>query len=190
MNKIYQVVADCRKTFIDMSYSFTLDENEINEAVQELMLYFLQMNPTVLKDIYEKDGQKGVVRYGAVVLRRSFTSPRSPYYYKYKKYYTNLDAQASSITYDITESGETSNEKNLYNIPNPEEYQQWQKLEQIDKALENVYWYDRDVFKLYYYEGNTLTGLAKKTGISRNSLFTTIDKVREYLKEQLDNEIK
>lgn len=190
MNKIYQVVADCRKIFIDMSYSFTLDENEINEAVQELMLYFLQMNPTVLKDIYEKDGQKGLVRYGAVVLRRSFTSPRSPYYYKYKKYYTNLDAQASSITYDITESGETSNEKNLYNIPNPEEYQQWQKLEQIDKALENVYWYDRDVFKLYYYEGNTLTGLAKKTGISRNSLFTTIDKVREYLKEQLDNEIK
>jgi DNA-directed RNA polymerase specialized sigma24 family protein len=77
--------------------------------------------------------------------------------------------------------------KHLYNIPNPEEYQQWQKLEQIDKALENVYWYDRDVFKLYYYEGNTLTGLAKKTGISRNSLFTTIDKVREQLKELLDD---
>jgi len=37
-----------------------------------------------------------------------------------------------------------------------------------------------------YYEGNTLTGLAKKTGISRNSLFTTIDKVREQLKDLLD----
>ena len=110
-------------------------------------------------------------------------------YYKYKKYYTNLDAQASTLTYDITESGETSNEKNLYNIPNPEEYKQWQKLELIDQALEDVYWYDASVFKLYYYEGNTLTGLAKKTGISRNSLFTTIDKVREQLKELLDNEI-
>ena len=170
-----------------MYYAFTQDINEIEEACSELMLYFLQMNPTVLKDIYEKDGQKGLIRYGAVVLRRSFTSVRSPYYYKYKKYYTHIDAQASSITYDITETGETSNEKHLYNIPNPEEYQQWQKLEQIDKALENVYWYDRDVFKLYYYEGNTLTGLAKKTGISRNSLFTTIDKVREQLKELLDD---
>ena len=40
--------------------------------------------------------------------------------------------------------------------------------------------------KLYYYEGNTLSGLAKKTGISRNSLFTTIDKVREQLKDLLD----
>jgi RNA polymerase sigma factor (sigma-70 family) len=186
MNKIYQAVADCRKTFVKMSYAFTQDINEIEEACSELMLYFLQMNPTVLKDIYEKDGHKGLIRYGAVVLRRSFTSVRSPYYYKYKKYYTNLDAQASTLTYDITESGETSNEKNLYNIPNPEEYKQWQKLELIDQALENVYWYDRDVFKLYYYEGNTLTGLAKKTGISRNSLFTTIDKVREQLKELLD----
>ena len=186
MNKIYQAVADCRKTFVKMSYAFTQDINEIEEACSELMLYFLQMNPSVLKSIFEKDGQKGLIRYGAVVLRRSFTSVRSPYYYKYKKYYTNLDAQASTLTYDITESGETSNEKNLYNIPNPEEYKQWQKLELIDQALENVYWYDRDVFKLYYYEGNTLTGLAKKTGISRNSLFTTIDKVREQLKELLD----
>ena len=187
MNKVYQAVADCRPTFVKMSYAFTHDINEIDEACSELMLYFMQMNPTVLKDIYNKDGEKGLIRYGAVVLRRSFTSPRSPYYYKYKKYYTYLDAQASSLTYDITESGETSNEKNLYNIPNAEEYQQWQKLELIDQALEtSVYWYDASVFKLYYYEGNTLTGLAKKTGISRNSLFTTIDKVREQLKELLD----
>ena len=186
MNKIYQAVADCRETFVEMSYTFTQDINEIEEAVQELMLYFMQMNFQVLKSIFEKDGKKGLIRYGAVVLRRSFTSVRSPYYYKYKKYYTNLDAQASSITYDITETGEMSNEKHLYNIPNPEEYQQWQKLELIDKALEDVYWYDASVFRLYYYEGNTLTGLAKKTGISRNSLFTTIDKVRDQLKELLD----
>tara|TARA_R100000734_G_C3313328_1_gene104597 strand:- start:394 stop:945 length:552 start_codon:yes stop_codon:yes gene_type:complete len=182
MNKIYQEVANCRETFIEMSYTFSLDENEINEVVQELMLYFMQMNPDTLKSIYEKDGKKGILSYGAVVLRRSFTSPRSPYYYKYKKYYTNLDSYSSNITYEV----KSINEKNLYNIPNQEEYKQWQKLELIDKALDEFYWYDRDVFKLYYYEGNTLSGLAKKTGISRNSLFSTIDKVREQLKELLD----
>tara|TARA_R100001460_G_scaffold13815_3_gene31161 strand:- start:2487 stop:3038 length:552 start_codon:yes stop_codon:yes gene_type:complete len=182
MNKIYQEVANCRETFIEMSYSFSLDENEINEVVQELMLYFMQMNPDTLKSIYKKDGTKGIISYGAVVLRRSFTSPRSPYYYKYKKYYTNLDSYSSNITYEV----KSINEKNLYNIPNQEEYKQWQKLELIDKALDEFYWYDRDVFKLYYYEGNTLSGLAKKTGISRNSLFSTIDKVREQLKELLD----
>ncbi len=143
------------------------------------------MNPDTLKSIYEKDGQKGLISYGAVVLRRSFTSVRSPYYYKYKKYYTHIDSHSSNVTYEIIEKDD-NNKKHLYNIPNPEEYQQWQKLELIDKALDSFYWYDRDVFKLYYYEGNTLSGLAKKTGISRNSLFTTIDKVREQLKDLLD----
>ena len=185
MNKIYQAVADCRKTFIEMSYTFTQDINEIEETVQELMLYFMQMNPDTLTSIYEKDGTKGIIRYGAVVLRRSYTSTRSPYYYKYKKYYTHIDTSSSNITYDIIEKDD-NNRKHLYNIPNAEEYKQWQKLELIDKALDDFYWYDRDVFKLYYYEGNTLTGLAKKTGISRNSLFTTIDKVREQLKDLLD----
>jgi len=183
MNKIYQAIADCRETFIEMSYTFSQDINEIEEIVQELMLYFMQMNTETLKSIYEKDGKKGIISYGAVVLRRSFTSPRSPYFYKYKKYYTHIDSYSSNVTYELTE---THNEKNLYNIPNQKEYQQWIKLEEIDKALDNFYWYDRDVFKLYYYEGNTLSGLAKKTGISRNSLFTTIDKVREQLKDLLD----
>ena len=51
-----------------------------------------------------------------------------------------------------------------------------------------MYWYDAKIFHLYYYDGNTLDTLAKKTGISRNSLFTTIDKVRNILKEELLDE--
>jgi len=52
-----------------------------------------------------------------------------------------------------------------------------------------VYWYDREVFKLYYYKGNTLDSLAAKTKISRNSLFTTIDKVRTILKKELNEDV-
>ena len=64
---------------------------------------------------------------------------------------------------------------------------QWEKLEQIDKELDKLdNWYDKKIFELYYYEGNTLDSLAKKTGISRNSLFTTIDKVREIIKAELN----
>ena len=73
-----------------MCYGLTQDEEAINDAVQELMLYYLQMNPDTLKGIWEKDGQEGLIRYGAVVLRRSLTSARSPFYYKYKKYYTHI----------------------------------------------------------------------------------------------------
>ena len=186
MKKIYKIIADLRKDFVKMTYGLTNDKNEVDEVVQELMLYFLQMNLETLKGIYDKDGKKGILKYGAVVIKRSLHSKNSPYYYKYRKYYTQLDSIASDITYDITENGELTNPKNLYNIPNEVNEYKYKKLEQIDKELDCIYWYDRELFKLYYYETNTLDSLAKKTGISRNSLFITIDNVRKLLKEKLN----
>ena len=190
MNKIYLEISKLSDKFRTMCYGLTKNKTDIDNAVQELFLYFMQMNPDTLKKIYTKDGLDGITRYGAVVLRRSLTSPRSPFYYKYKKYYTNLDWQSSNITYTVTESGEESNPKNLYNIP--EEVVEnigFKKLDKIDIALGEMYWYDRKVFELYYYEGNTLDTLAKKTGISRNRLFITIDKVRQILKKELVDEL-
>ena len=188
MTEIYEEIAKLSDKFRTMAYGLNPDENEVNEAVQELMLYLLQANPDVIKKIYDKDGIQGITRYGAVALRRALTSPRSNYYYKYKKYYTHIDSLTSAVTYDEMETGETIPSKHLYNLPNEitDDYQ-WTSLEKIDKALEdNFSWYDTKVFQLYYHESNTLDSLAAKTGISRNSLFTTIDKVRVQLKHKLN----
>jgi hypothetical protein len=161
-----------------MCYGLTQDEEAINDAVQELMLYYLQMNPETLKGIWEKDGQDGLIRYGAVVLRRSLTSVRSPFYYKYKKYYTHVQ--------DFYETDYTKGrQQTIYNMPDVIEEYKWTKLEEIDKVLDQQTWYDKKIFEIYY-SGETLDSLAKKTGISRNSLFTTIDKVREILKKELN----
>jgi len=171
-----------------MCYGITQDEEAINDAVQELMIYFLQMNPQTLQDIYQKDGLKGIKGYGAVVLRRSLTSTRSPFYYKYKKYYTHIDTISSNLTYHYSffDTGvEVVSEKHLYNMPEVVEEYKWTKLEEIDQVLDKQTWYDKKIFELYY-SGETLDSLASKTGISRNSLFTTIDKVREILKKELN----
>ena len=176
-----------------MCYGLTQDKEQIDDAVQELMIYFLQMNPETLKKIYNKDGLDGITRYGAVVLRRALTSKRSPFYYKYKKYYTHIDSSvySSSIT-DMDEYviPDGCRYKDISNIPEEPAVKnlEFEKLDKIDVVLNDLYWYDRKVFELYYYEGNTLDTLAKKTGISRNSLFTTIDKVREILKKELVDE--
>ena len=171
-----------------MCYGLTNNKADIDNAVQELFLYFLE-RPELAKKIYDKDGIEGITKYGAVVLRRSLTSKKSPFFYQYKKYYTYLNKFSSSTTYDITETGEVRNKNHIYNIP--EEVVEnigFKKLDDIDLVLNDLYWYDRKIFQLYYYEGNTLDTLAKKTGISRNSLFTTIDKVREILKKELVDE--
>tara|TARA_R110002167_G_scaffold70325_1_gene198133 strand:- start:911 stop:1483 length:573 start_codon:yes stop_codon:yes gene_type:complete len=190
MNKIYIKIANLTDKFRTMAYGLSNDVNKINEAVQELMLYFMQMNQETLKLIYDKDGVDGLTRYGAVALRRSLTSKRSSFYYKFDKYYSHIDNFTSTVTYDITETGESIPTKHLYNLPNEEvDNSQLHTLEIIDLELDKLNWYDRELFKLYYYEGNTLDSLAKKTKISRGSIFTTIDKVRTILKNELNEDV-
>ena len=174
-----------------MCNGLTKNKTDIDNAVQELFLYFMQMNPDTLKKIYDKDGLDGITKYGAVVLRRALTSPRSPFYYKYEKYYTHIDSSVyNSNSTDTNEYviPDGCRYKDIQNIPNEEvDNTQLNKLEAIDKELDKIdYWYDRQLFKLYYYEGNTLDSLAEKTLISRNSIFTTIDKVRTMLKKKLN----
>ena len=191
MTEIYAEIAKLSDKFTTMAYGLTTDKNKIDNAVQELMLYFLQMNPKTLKSIYDKDGILGITRYGAVALRRALTSPRSNFFYKYEKYYTHIDS--SCFATNFTSSNDDlarsfANNKNIANIPNEKvDNWQWTKLEEIDKALEDseFTWYDKKVFELYY-SGETLDSLAAKTRISRNSLFTTIDKVRTILKKKLN----
>ena len=192
MTEIYAEIAKLSDKFTTMAYGLTTDKNKIDNAVQELMLYLLQMNPKTLKAIYDKDGIEGVTKYGAVALRRALTSTRSNFFYKYEKYYTHIDSASFTTSYtscndDLAYS--IANNRNIANLPNEKvDNYQWTKLEEIDKALEDAdfTWYDKKVFELYYYEGNTLDSLAAKTSISRNSLFTTIDKVREILKKKLN----
>ena len=193
MTDIYIEISKLTDKFRTMAFGITTDENKIHEAVQELMLYFLQMNPETLRKIYENDGTLGIKRYGAVVLKRSLTSLRSPFYYKYRKYYKNLVGQTMST--DSSSYNKIQNEyhKSIYNLPEEseaeeEELKTWEKLEKIDNALDELYWYDKRLFELYYTEKNTLDTLAEKTGISRNSIFTTLQKVKYIIREKVKDE--
>tara|TARA_R110000744_G_scaffold362795_1_gene470909 strand:+ start:364 stop:918 length:555 start_codon:yes stop_codon:yes gene_type:complete len=184
MTDIYLKISELSSFFRKMCYGLTKDHDDVNDAVQELMIYFLQMNPDSLKAIYDSSGKDGIIRYGAVVLKRALTSKRSPFYYKYKKYYTNL------YGINMTHTSTDNFHKSIYNLPLEDDVEiKHIQLDKIDEILDDVYWYDKGVFTLYYYDGNTLDSLAEKTGISRNSLFNTIDKTRTLIKKKINEDI-
>jgi RNA polymerase sigma factor (sigma-70 family) len=184
IDKIYKLIADNRNRFVAVAERYTNDKNVIDEVVQEQMLYFMQMNKQTLTDIYDKDGLEGLVKYGAVSIHRAITSSRSTYYYKYRKYYTKIDGGINNLY-------EWRIRKDISQIPDVIDESIYKKkaIEKIERELKKMYWYDKKVFEVYYNEGHTLDSLAKKTGISRNSLFSTIKKVRTKLKEILNDEI-
>lgn len=183
MNDIYNILAKLLPKYEHIASLHTKDKNEIDDSVQELYLYLMQMNVQVLKDIYLRDGEEGLLKYGAVALKRALTSKRSAYYYKYKKYYANL----INLSYKTTTTQKNFH-KSIYNIAQEvEEDIKEQKIQKIEAELSKLHWYDKKVFELYY-DGHTLDSLAKETKISRNSLYTTIDKVRTILKKELVGE--
>jgi|TARA_R110000803_G_scaffold197734_2_gene261344 RNA polymerase sigma factor (sigma-70 family) len=191
MTDVYLKISQLSKWYKKICFGLTKDEEAINDAVQELMLYFLSMNPDTLLNIYLKDGELGLKKYGAVVLKRSLTSVRSNYYYKYRKYYKNLVGQTLSTTSSSYDKVQNDFHKSIYNLPQIDEVEDnstWEKLEKIDLILDTLHWYDKKLFELYYTEKTTLDSLAKKTGISRNSIFTTLQKVRWIIKDKIKDE--
>ena len=104
------------------------------------------------------------------IMLNQYNSKTSRYYYKYKKYYEHhTTTTIESITADNTE----------YSIKEKKEVEQ--KLEWIENKLNDLYWFDAEIFRIYYREGFSLNQMAKETKISRATLYKAINNVKNYL---------
>lgn len=137
------------------------DYDALHYALEELL------KKKNLKDIIESGGGKF---YIINILIRAFRSPNNIYY-------------------------KQENRKHLpiTNDPIYEEYSEefFKGLTDscVYKYLEDVFWYDREIFLLYTSGKYTYKTLSEETKISRTSLNYTVNKVKEHLKKQIKNEI-
>lgn len=58
-------------------------------------------------------------------------------------------------------------------------------VERINKILEDLPWYDKELFKLYAEGQHNYSSLAKETGIPRTSIGLTINRVKKHIKQNL-----
>ena len=108
--------------------------------------------------------------YIARVMLNQYHSKTSRYYYKYNKYYEyHTTTTIESISADNVDY--TIKEKELVE----------ERLDWIEEKLKDVYWFDAQVFKVYYLEEHSLNSMAKATKINRNTLFKAISNVKKYL---------
>jgi hypothetical protein len=114
--------------------------------------------------------------YVARVMLNQYHSKTSRYYYKYNKYYEyHTTTTIESITADNTE----------YTIKDKKEIEE--RLDWIEDKLKECYWFDSEVFKVYYLEEHSLNSMAKATKINRNTLFKAINNVKKYLIKEKEN---
>jgi len=108
--------------------------------------------------------------YVVRVMINQYHSKTSRYYYKYKKYYE----YHTTITIECLSADNTQ-----YTIKDKELVEE--RLEWIEEKLKDLYWFDAEVFKIYYREGFSLNQMQKETKINRNTLHKAITNVKKYL---------
>jgi DNA-directed RNA polymerase specialized sigma24 family protein len=67
----------------------------------------------------------------------------------------------------------------------PEIEEEQLDVKRIEKILNTLPWYDRELFKLYVDGDHTYSSLSRETQIPRTSIGLTIKRVRKYIKQNL-----
>lgn len=101
---------------------------------------------------------------------------------QYIKYLKNEDLD-SKDEYDDNYFGEISTTYNIEIDINEELF-----VSNILNEIENIYWFDRQIFKLIHLDGYSMRGLAKETNISFNTIRNSYISVLDYLNKKFKNQ--
>ena len=137
----------------------------------------------VIEELYKCDSsrideiikKKQLTFYIARVMLNQYHSKTSRYYYKYRKFY---EYHVTGIVESISPSTDNT-QKNTEQKKEVEE-----KLEWIEEKLKDLYWFDAELFRIYYRDSHSLNSLAKATRISRATIYKAIKNVKNYLKNE------
>jgi len=164
----------------EVANNISNDSAKADDVVSMVVESMLNMDRETLQDIYDKGG---LLWYAVRCITLNIRSCTSRYHYKYRKYYDNID---EPLTYKSISSN--NNIENKPDVIDDDNSTKDIYLDAINNILDNMYWYDRELFTTYYKGGYTLDSLSEKTGISRMSIFNTIKKVKKYLKNNANKE--
>ena len=149
----------------DVAYNITNGKGDdlLSFVIEELY----KCDQDRIKEIIQK---KQMTFYVVRVMLNQYHSKTSRYYYKYKKYYEYhvtgiIEAVSPDNSKDKTEQKQLIEER----------------LDWIEEKLKDIYWFDAEIFRIYYREGFSLNQMQKETKISRATLYKAINNVKNYL---------
>jgi hypothetical protein len=163
----------------DIAYNITNGKNDddlFSFVVEELY----KCDQDRINEIIKKNQ---MTFYVVRVMINQFHSKTSRYYYKFDKYYEfHTTTTIECLSADNTE----------YNIKDKELLEE--RLGWIEEKLKDVYWFDAEVFRIYYgmdlntpyKDGFSLNQMQKETKINRNTLHKSITNVKNYLLNEKD----
>lgn len=162
-----------RQHIIEMLYSDKDIKNAISkmqpvelqdDLKQEMFLVICEMNEEKLINLYEN----GYLKFFLVrTMLNMIKSDRSHFYMKFRKQFE-----------EWTPTFEKRDE---------EAYPMEEMVKKLDKSLNILHWYEREIFRLYAESGMNIMELSRNTKIPYRSLSMTIKNVKTYLYYKVRN---
>jgi DNA-directed RNA polymerase specialized sigma24 family protein len=140
--------------------------NEVDDILHCVLEQILKK-----KDVLDGMADKNKLYYFIRVLKNNYFSNTSRYHYQFKK-------PNEKMVYEITEQ--------LTEIPDETPNDELPDMKWVMKELENLSWFDRDLFLLWM-ELGSLTSISKQTKIPLNSVGRYINETKQKLKKRWEN---
>jgi len=153
----------------DIAYNITNGKDQ-DDLLSFVIVELYKVDEEKINDTIK---QKKLLYYIIRVMINQYHSKTSRFYYKYYKYY---EYHVTGIIESISPDNSQSNKEEKELIE--------KRLDWIENKLKNVFWFDAQVFRIYYREGHSLNTMAKATKINRNTLFKSINNVKKYLLDE------
>ena len=143
------------------------------DLAHEVILMVLEADNEKMKKLVDKKQMRfWIIR----LCINNYRSTSSKYHYKYRKHEERHRKASEHIKHIHTLS---DIDEKIFNE---------QVLDFIEKKLDNVDWFEKNCFAIYYGDEHSLNTMAKETGISRNTLYKAICDVRNYIKDEVQKQ--
>jgi len=186
--------------------NITKQDQLTDDLFQEVVLILLEYNNEKLNDSYNRKWLKYLT---ITIIKNQFNSKTSPFYKKYKKFNYELRDQNYELSTIDAYNEETSNTAiydSITKINRDKELSDriFINIDRIEEILEDVYWYDKIIFQIYFKLGeynktdgpkrdleckkekSTLRRIEEMTGIDHNSVGYTINNTIKYIQKELE----
>ena len=172
MSKLDKYLSKNYKKLKEVSDKITSCKHaDSDDLLHDTILALYDSNEEKINKLIDKNE---LIFWIARIMVNQYHSKTSRYYYKYDKYYEyHTCTTIENITADNTE----------YTIKDKKEVEE--KLEWIEEKLKDLYWFDAEIFRIYYREGFSLNQMAKETKISRATIYKAVKNVKNYLINEL-----
>ena len=183
-SKILDILAKRHNEWLNMAKSFKLNNSDANELVQEMYLRMYDYTKDVKRIMYNETEINTFYIY--ITLRNLYYS-KFTNYNKNKKtvLFSDIDTEKfnyimNQIVYDVDEYNDNYKKKvNLEALYN-----------KIEDVIEEWYWYDKKLTKLYLNTDMSMRDISKETKISLSSIFNTLTNAKEKIRKESKEEYK